>query len=295
MGVRVSSLYEWAKQLRLRRLASKEGQRLFIVPLDHTVTNGPIRSATSFRNLVDELADSGVDAVVLHKGRLRQLEPARFRNLGLIVHLSASTELAPDPDAKGLVASVEEALRWGADAVSVHVNLGSRQEREQLADLAAVADACDRWSLPLLAMMYPRGPQIADPRDPALVAHAATVAADLGADLVKSVYTGSVETMADVVRSSPVPIVVAGGAALGGRARLLRYVDEVLRAGVAGVAIGRNIFQAADPAAEARAVAELVHGSSPPVRPSGAPDSHVFGGPGVVGGALAAASARTNH
>jgi len=137
--------------------------------------------------LVGVLADSEVDAVVLHKGNLRHVSPRRFTEMSLVVHhLSASTTFATDPDAKVLVASVEEALRMGADGVSVHVNLGSPEEARQIADLAAVADACDRWNLPLMAMMYPRGPQIADPRDPALVAHAATVAADLGADLVKT-------------------------------------------------------------------------------------------------------------
>ena len=120
---------------------------------------------------------------------------------------------APDPDAKYLVSGVAEALRLGADAISVHVNLGSAGEREQIADLGAVADACDRWNVPLLAMMYPRGPRIENPRDPELVAHAATLAMDLGADVVKVPFAGTAAEMADVVRACPVPLIVAGGPA----------------------------------------------------------------------------------
>src|SRR5207244_11143230 len=118
-----------------------------------------------------------VVAVVRHTGCLRRIRPERLRDTSLIVHLSASTARAPDPDAKVLVATVEEALRLGADGVSVHVNLGSREEQRQLVDLAVVAEACDRWNVPLLAMMYPRGPRTPDPRDPPLVAHAVAVAA----------------------------------------------------------------------------------------------------------------------
>jgi 2-amino-4,5-dihydroxy-6-oxo-7-(phosphooxy)heptanoate synthase len=249
----------FARQVRLQRLYRHGDQRLFVVPLDHSVSNGPVTGGRRVNALVGRLAASGVDAVVLHKGSLRYVEHRWFAGMSLVVHLSASTSHAPDPDAKYLVATVEEALRLGADAVSMHVNLGSREEARQVADLARVADACDRWNLPLLAMMYPRGPKIDDPCRPELVAHAATLAADLGADIVKTVYAGSVDEMADVTRDCPVPLVVAGGPRRGSTGELLSYVEDVLRGGAAGVAIGRNIFEAEDPAALAGELASFVH------------------------------------
>jgi 2-amino-4,5-dihydroxy-6-oxo-7-(phosphooxy)heptanoate synthase len=249
----------FARQVRLRRLHRHGDDRLFVVPLDHSVTDGPI-VRDSLDRLIGRLADGGVDVVVLHKGSVRRVAAERFAEMSLMVHLSASTAHAADPDAKYLVAGVEEALRIGADAVSVHVNLGSADERSQLADLAAVGDACDRWNVPLLAMVYPRGPRIDNPRDPVLVAHAATIAADLGADLVKTVYVGTVAEMRDVVRSCPIPVITAGGPLLSDEAALLSRVDEVMGSGAAGIAMGRNIFQAADPGATARAVSAVVHG-----------------------------------
>ncbi len=179
------------------------------------------------------------------------------------MHLSASTVHAPDPDAKYLVASVEEALRLGADAVSVHVNIGSRAESRQVADLAVVSDACDRWSVPLLAMMYPRGPNIDNPRDPALVAHAVTLAADLGADIVKTLYVGSIDEMADLTAEAPVPVIVAGGPRRATTTELLSHVDDAMRGGAAGVAMGRNIFQADDPGGLARRLSTVIHGALP--------------------------------
>jgi 2-amino-4,5-dihydroxy-6-oxo-7-(phosphonooxy)heptanoate synthase len=247
------------RRIRLGRLDRHDDRRLLVVPLDHSVSDGPIAGSSRFDQLVGQFAGAGVDAVVLHKGRLRHVDHRSFATMSLIVHLSASTVHAADADAKYLVSSVEEALRLGADAVSVHVNLGSDHEARQVGDLAAVSDACDRWNIPLLAMMYFRGPRIGDPRDPALVAHAVTLAADLGADLVKTVYAGSVADMADVTRGCPIPVIAAGGPRLETTAEVLRYVADVLRGGAAGVAMGRNVFQAKNPAAMAAQVAALVH------------------------------------
>lgn len=249
----------FARRVRLGRLYRHGDERLLIVPLDHSITGGPITAGDQLDRLVGQLTTNGVDAVVLHKGTLRRIDHDWFTRASLIVHLSASTVHASDPNAKYLVASVEESLRLGADAVSVHVNLGARDEMRQIADLAAVSDACDRWNVPLLAMMYPRGPKIDNPQDPALVAHAVTLAADLGADIAKTVYVGDVGEMADVIRACPIPVVVAGGPRLDTTGHVLSYVDDALRADAAGVAMGRNIFQASDPAAMAQQVASRIH------------------------------------
>lgn len=250
----------FAREMRLRRLY-RHSARLFVVPLDHAVSDGPFLADGDLDGLVGRLAEHAVDAVVLHKGCLRRVRPERFRGTGLIVHLSAGTARAPDPDAKYLVASVAEALRLGADAVSVHVNVGSREEGRQIADLATVAGACDRWNLPLLAMMYPRGAGTRDAADPALVAHAVAVAADLGADLVKTVYPGTPAAMARVARAAAVPVLVAGGPAGGaGDDPLLGRVRDALDGGAAGIAVGRQVFHAPDLAATAGELADLVHG-----------------------------------
>jgi 2-amino-4,5-dihydroxy-6-oxo-7-(phosphooxy)heptanoate synthase len=250
--------YHFSRAMRLHRLFH-HGGKLVVVPLDHSVTDGPIaRRGGSMDELVADLAAGGVDAVVLHKGTLRHIGPTRFGAMSLIVHLSASSCHAPDPDAKYLVTSVEEALALGADAVSVHVNLGSAGERGQIAGLGAVAAACERWNLPLLAMVYPRGPRITSPHDPELVAHAAILAADLGADIVKTVYPGSCANMAEVTGACPIPVIVAGGSRMASADRVLGFVSKALFGGAAGVAIGRNIFMAPDPRAMAGRVTRLV-------------------------------------
>lgn len=110
-------------------------------------------------------------------------------------------------------------------------------------------------------MVYARGPQIADSRAPELVAHAASLAADLGADIVKTDYPGTPEQMADVVRACPIPVIVAGGPRTADTEAVLAQVSDALRGGAAGVAMGRNVFQAERPGRTAAAIARLVHES----------------------------------
>ncbi|WP_031510734.1 2-amino-3,7-dideoxy-D-threo-hept-6-ulosonate synthase [Streptomyces megasporus] len=252
--------HHFARALRLRRLFRHSDSRLMVVPLDHSISDGPVvpRGSTIDR-LAGRIAAGGADAIVVHKGSLRHIRPARFADMSLILHLNASTAHAPDPDAKHLVTGVEDAVRLGADAVSVHINLGSREEHRQIGDLGRVADLCDRWNLPLMAMVYPRGPQIADPHDPRLVAHAVTLAADLGADVVKTAWAGSAAAMLDVTAACPIPVLVAGGPPRGTEEEVLGFVRDALLGGAAGVAMGRNVFQAPDPQAMTAAVARLVH------------------------------------
>lgn len=250
----------FARSLRLRRLYHHGTTGLMVTPLDHSISDGPIvPRGSSIDQLAGQLAAAGVDVVVVHKGSLRHIAVERFAAMSLMVHLNASTARAQDPDAKYLVTGVEDAVRLGADAVSVHINVGSADERQQVGDLGRISDACDRWNLPLMAMMYPRGPRVVNPRDPALVAHAVTIAADLGADLVKTVFTGSVAEMLDITAASPIPVLVAGGPPHGSEAGLLDFVRAALTGGAGGVAMGRNIFQSPDPERLAGVVARLVH------------------------------------
>ncbi|GAA0573370.1 2-amino-3,7-dideoxy-D-threo-hept-6-ulosonate synthase [Paractinoplanes ferrugineus] len=247
------------KGLRQQRILHQPSGTTFLVPLDHSLADGPLSSAAGFASLIASLAVNDVDGIIVHKGRVRFLPTEALGRMALIVHLNGSTRHAPDTDAKTLVSSVAEAVALGADGVSVHINLGSDTEAAQLSDLGLVAEQCARWGVPLLAMVYPRGPRITDSADPTLLAHAANVAADLGADIVKLPFTGSPETMRGVVAASPIPVVTAGGGVLGNADAFVRHIGSAMESGVLGVAAGRNIFRAADPGRMARSVARRVH------------------------------------
>ncbi|MFG2298605.1 2-amino-3,7-dideoxy-D-threo-hept-6-ulosonate synthase [Streptomyces sp. NPDC048603] len=249
------------RELRLSRLSRRADGRYLFVPLDHSVSDGPVVAADEFDRLVGALVAGGADALIVHKGRARTIDPRHLRQCALIVHLSAGTSRAADAHEKVLVGSVREAVQLGADAVSVHVNVGSPTEARQLADLGAVAAECARWEMPLLAMIYPRGPRISDSHDPELLAHVVNIAADLGADLVKTSVAAPMTAMADVVASCPVPVLVAGGAPAG--ESLTRFARSAVGAGCAGLAVGRRVFGSPDPEALVRELASIVHGPGP--------------------------------
>ena len=245
------------REIRLNRLSRHGDERYLFIPLDHSVSDGPVVNADEFDRLMGSLVAGGADAVIVHKGRARGIAPRHLRECALIVHLSAGTSRAADTNQKVLVASVEEAVQLGADAVSVHVNVGSDTESRQLADLGAVAAECTRWEMPLLAMIYPRGPRISDPHEPELLAHVVNIAVDLGADLVKTSAAEPMSAMADVVASCPVPVLVAGGQPSG--RSLAQYAQSAVDAGCAGLAVGRRVFTDPETETLVRELAAIVH------------------------------------
>ena len=246
---------EPGKKRRLKRIF-RDDERTVIVPMDHGVTVGPVTGLVNMQEIINKLLRGGVDAVVLHRGVAKHVDTG---NAGLIVHLSGITKLGPDPNNKVQVCSVEEAVRIGADAVSVHVNVGAEQEDKMLVKLGRVADDCDRYGVPLLAMMYPRGPKIQDQHAVDVVAHAARLGAELGADVIKTNYTGDVETFKEVVRGCYVPVIIAGGPKVETVREVLQMVHDSIKAGGAGLSIGRNVFQHENPTKMVKALSAIVH------------------------------------
>ncbi|MBO8169867.1 MAG: class I fructose-bisphosphate aldolase family protein [Thermoanaerobacteraceae bacterium] len=245
------------KELRLNRLFRHE--RLLTVPMDHGISLGPIPGLENMSQLVKSVAEGGADAVIIHKGLVKQILPSlSTKNCELIVHLSASTSLAPDSTRKELVSSVEHAIRLGATAVSVHVNLASSYEARMLQDLGKVAEHCELWGLPLLAMMYIRDGSRDSEYHPAKIKHAARVAEEAGADIIKINYTGSVDSFAEITSTIKVPVIIAGGPKLNSTRDLLAIVADAVKAGAKGVSIGRNVFQHPNPIQLVRAIRKIL-------------------------------------
>ncbi len=240
---------------RLKRIF-REDNRTVVVPMDHGVSIGPVKGIENMQNILSRLLKGGADAVVLHKGIAKRVN---IENAGLIVHLSAVSNLTPNCLNKVQVCTVKEAVRLGADAVSVHINIGAHDECNMLTTLGKVAEECDLYGMPLLAMMYPRGPKIQNEHDVTAVAHAARIGAELGADVVKTNYTGSIETFRQVVEGCPVPVIIAGGPKTETTRQILQMTQDSVKAGCAGLSIGRNVFQHKNPTLMVRALVAIIH------------------------------------
>jgi len=244
----------FGKQVRLARIT--ESGRMLCIPMDHSFTIGPVAGLENPEEMILKVAKGGATAFLVQKGVIKSLR--KPVPIGMIMHASASTSLSLAPNRKVLNSSALEGLRLGADAISVHVNMGSKEEPEMLQQLGMMADQCDEYQVPFIAMMYPRGENIKDASDPEVVAHCARVGAESGADIVKTVYTGDVASFREVVRKCPVPVVLAGGAKAGTDEKILKLAHEVMEAGGMGVTFGRNVFQHRDPTLLVRALRRIV-------------------------------------
>lgn len=247
------------KQIRTERIINRNTGKTVIVPMDHGISVGPIPGVIDMKDAVQKVAEGGANAIVEHKGLVGEGHRRQGNDIGLIIHLSASTNLSPFPHAKTLVCSVEEALKLGADAISIHVNLGNGQEKEMLQDFGKVSYEARTWGIPLLAMIYPRGDKIKDEYGVDVIKHAARVGDEMGADIVKVSYTGSPESFREVVEGCSIPVVIAGGEKMDSDTDILEMVKGSIDAGGAGVSIGRNVFQHADPKKMVQAISHIVH------------------------------------
>jgi predicted phospho-2-dehydro-3-deoxyheptonate aldolase len=247
------------KKIRLERILDRDSGRTVIVPMDHGTTMGPIPGLVDMKTTNTKIVEGGANAVIIHKGLVEIGHRGAGKDIGLIIHLSASTTLSPDPNTKVPVCTVEEAITLGADAVSIHVNLGAEKDTEMIEYLGSVSTTCARWGMPLLAMMYTRGKKVDNEYDVKYVKHAARVGAELGADIVKCNYTGSIKSFKEVIQGCPVPVVIAGGEKMETEDQLLTMVEHALKAGAAGVSIGRNAFQHKHPDRIIAAIGKIVH------------------------------------
>jgi predicted phospho-2-dehydro-3-deoxyheptonate aldolase len=243
------------KERRLKRIFQQDN-RTVIVPMDHGVSIGPVKGITNMQTIINQLLKGKVDAVLVHKGIAKRVNTG---NAGLIIQLSAMSSLSPNATNKVQVCTVQEAIRLSADAVSVHINVGAQDEDKMLTKLGKVADECDTYGMPLLAMMYARGPKIQNEHATEAVAHTARLGAELGADIIKANYTGDIETFKLVIESCPVPVVIAGGPKCKTAQEILQTAHDSIKAGSAGLSIGRNVFQHENPTLMVQALSAIVH------------------------------------
>lgn len=241
---------------RLNRIFRPDGRSL-IVAFDHGMIDGPAKGMEQPGPTLQKIVAGGADAILTTFGMATRFA-AEIARLGLILRLDGGGTKLGKMDGPGAqFYTVADALRLGADAVAVSAFPGSAKEEATLETLARVISEAHTWGLPVMAEMVPggfdSGPEY---RTAESIAIAARVAAELGADWVKIPYAAGFE---QVTQNCYVPAVVLGGAKKGSERVMLETVSAALQAGAMGVAIGRNIFQADDPAAMTAAVAALLH------------------------------------
>jgi DhnA family fructose-bisphosphate aldolase class Ia len=261
------------KQRRLARIFDKESGRTVIAPLDDSLLAGPEGGLRDLESKILQVTAGGANAILGFSGLFSRYH-AHMGTTGCILNVTAST-IRSSHTRKVLVGSVQQAAEMDMDAVAVHVNIGSRYESEMLQTLGATALECQQVGMPLLALMYPRterGQGEADDnyydllahhqgfdRYAELVRHAVRIGVELGADIIKTPYTGTIESFQTVVESAcDVPVVIAGGPEVD-VSHIFQITYGAVKAGGAGIAGGRNAFHRRDSAALISALRGIVH------------------------------------
>ena len=235
---------------RMHRLLREDG-RILIVAMDHTsFMDEPVPGLVSYGDTCRAVVPAGADAFLSPIGSIIAYGDA----IG-----SAAAIASIDTTPPFLEVAVDRALAVGADAVKSMVYPFANDESVRQAGRLA-ADAA-KVGLPYIAEPVPGGFSRNDMRSPEIIAAGARIAAETGADVIKTFYTGDPESMRKVVEYAMVPVVILGGSKKDSVRELYQTVyDAVIVAGCAGVAIGNNIWRDPDPAAITRGLAAIIHG-----------------------------------
>lgn len=242
------------KKVRFRRLLNPKSGKIHIVPMDHGAMLGPIRGIERIENTISEVFRGGATALMLRKGIIKNCAEDVLGKVGIILRVSQNAEISPSMPDETIVSSCEEAIRLGADAVCFCVEVGSKGDLEATKVFGKLSDSCDDWDMPLLGEFYPAGEK--DIHDVKWIKMVTRIGAESGADFIKTYYA---EPFEEVIDTSPVPVVIAGGAKMESPKDVLEITKKAMEAGAIGVSIGRNVFQHENPLLMTRALSKIIH------------------------------------
>jgi DhnA family fructose-bisphosphate aldolase class Ia len=244
-------LSDFGKRIRLNRILNRQGRGALVVAFDHALVLGPIPGTENPSVQIGRFVDAHVSAILLNLGLIQRcidcFPPAATP--GLIARIdwtnvwNSSSKGEPEILRTCNLAKPEEALRHGADAILSYLMVGTGDadfESKEIARNAKLARECEQCGMPLIVETLARGKKIENPGDPKWLALHTRIATELGADVIKTDYSGSVASMKRIVEGCLLPILVLGGNRHQGA---LEVVRNAMEAGAAGVFFGRNVFQ----------------------------------------------------
>jgi class I fructose-bisphosphate aldolase len=233
------------KQIRMNRLFSHPSGRLCSVAVDHFVGYGRLQPAGGLSNLPEALVRIAAGlpgAVTMTKGTAMNCWAPYAGRIPLIVQSGCFTA---DDRIIETTTDAEECVRLGADAMAIAIGIFGPNEGRFIKMLMEKVTEAAQFDLPVIAHIYPRDFSGTKPRivfDPEGILWAARVGIEAGVDVIKVGYTGDVVSFRQVVESSPVPVVAAGGPKAANLREALTAMAGVVQAGGRGATIGRNVW-----------------------------------------------------
>ena len=232
--------------------------------MDHAQTHGYIEGLEDPGAVIDKVVDAGADAIMTSFGIVKRYQDRLIGRVPTVMRLDGGPTLYREDwlayTEWSLLHAVEDALRLGADGVCVMAFMGIPVELETYRIVSRVATECLAANLPVMVEALPaKSARIPDPTDATAMAAAVRAGFEHGGDIMKTYYTGSVESFRKVTGNCPVPTLIAGGPKMDSVEETLGVVRGAMDAGAAGVVFGRNIWQNPDPAQMVRALKRVIH------------------------------------
>jgi len=241
---------DWGIANRLSRILQPDTGRTVMLAVDHGYFLGPTSGLEKPWNTIEPLLPYA-DSLMLTRGTLRQCVPPGS-DIPIVLRMSGGTSILTELSNEGLTVAVEDAIRLNASAITLSIFVGSEGERTTLLNMAKLIDAGERHGIPVLAVTAV-GKEMT--RDSRYLGLCCRIAAELGAHFVKTYFCEGFE---EIVQSTPVPLVIAGGKKIPEK-DAIQLASNAIRAGARGVDMGRNIFQSDCPVGMIKAVRSVVH------------------------------------
>jgi len=269
----------YGKKIRMSKLIDPECGRGVIIPYGHGLLQGPIPGLENINEInkyMEIFRNSRATGIILSYGYLKysaeyligKCVPSLILVVDWINMTKAYKGVVPYDEVRtGIFTSIEEAIKYGADGVMTYLTMGfddPKMEVEEIKKNGLIVKECEKVGLPVViepVMAKFRDRSIFYDKDYLKVND--RIAAEIGADIVKSQYTGSPETFKEVVDNCAAPIMIAGGPKTGTIGDTLEMIRGAIKAGASGTIVGRRVFQSEDVAKCLEDVCRVVYDENP--------------------------------
>lgn len=251
------------KAVRLSRLVNPESNKMMAITVDHAISRGiaPMVGLYAIQDTIDKIIAGRPDAMTMTKGIAERCMWKHVGKVSVLMKVSNYSPVAPTKDT--IFGTVDEAIRMGADAVSMGAMTLGNFQGEQFEAIGRFADECSLKGMPLIGHVYPKGESVPVDQRTAWenIAYCCRSACELGMDIVKTTYTGDPDSMAKVISCVPSSfrVVIQGGDSCKTLDDYLTMTRDAMDCGVGGVTMGRFVWDYPDVSALVVTLRKIIH------------------------------------
>ncbi|ERI73754.1 putative 2-amino-3,7-dideoxy-D-threo-hept-6-ulosonate synthase [[Clostridium] symbiosum ATCC 14940] len=251
------------KEIRMSRLVNPVSNKMMAITVDHATSRGiaPMTGIQDVQSAIDKIILGKPDAMTMTKGIAERCMYQHAGKVSILMKISNYSPVAPTKDT--IFGTVDEAIRMGADAVSMGCMTLGNFQGEQFEAIGRVAEECMRKGMPLIGHVYPKGESVPADKRTAWenIAYCVRSACELGMDIVKTTYTGDPDSMAKAIACVPSSfrVVIQGGDSCKTLDDYLEMTREAMDCGVGGVTMGRFVWDYKDVTALVIALRYMIH------------------------------------